>query len=184
MKETIAKTTPRSFSALFLLVSVPAFYFINELIDKDYQDEEFTNNSNRFYKYYYLYNLTFFGCSLFLTKFNFHSPSSMYTLPKTRVTSAFLPLVLSFIGLMLPETDSKHLAWPAVITQVVTMFIEGTMANKGLLPFWFYSHRHYIGLFYFIMFFINYNAMSKLATRRTTHSHEFIEIEQTNKIPL
>lgn len=29
MKETISKTTPRSFSALFLLASVPAFYFIN-----------------------------------------------------------------------------------------------------------------------------------------------------------
>ena len=29
MKETIAKTTPRSFSLLFLIASVPAFYFIN-----------------------------------------------------------------------------------------------------------------------------------------------------------
>jgi hypothetical protein len=29
MKETIAKTTPRSFSALFLLAAVPAFYFVN-----------------------------------------------------------------------------------------------------------------------------------------------------------
>ena len=66
------------------------------------------------------------------------------------------------IGLMLPETDNKHLVWPAIITQISTMVAEGVMANKGMLPFWFYSHRHYIGLFYFIMFVINYNAMSRL----------------------
>lgn len=38
MKETISKTTPRSFSALFLLASVPAFYFINELFEREYSD--------------------------------------------------------------------------------------------------------------------------------------------------
>jgi hypothetical protein len=147
------------------------------LIDTDYNDPEFTNSSNRFYKYYYLYNLTFFGCSLCLSKFNFHSPSSLYTLPKTAVKSAVIPLVLSFIGLMLPETDNKHRVWPAVVTQITTMFVEGTMANKGMLPFWFYSHRHYIGLFYFVMFLITYKAMSRLDTRRSTHPHQFIKIQ-------
>lgn len=29
MKETLNKTSPRSFSLLFILASVPAFYFIN-----------------------------------------------------------------------------------------------------------------------------------------------------------
>ncbi len=32
MKETLSKTTPRSFSLLFILASVPAFYFINEML--------------------------------------------------------------------------------------------------------------------------------------------------------
>jgi hypothetical protein len=53
------------------------------------------------------------------------------------------------------------------------------MANKGMLPFWFYSHRHYIGLFYFIMFIINYNALSKLGKRRVSHAHEFVEVQKT-----
>ncbi len=176
MKETIAKSTPRSFSALFLLASVPAFYFINELIERDYNDPEFTNSSNRFYKYFFLYNLVFYGSSLCLNKFNYHCPSSLFTLPKTRMTSIMYPLVLSFIGLMLPETDSKHMVWPAIITQISTLVVEGTMANKGMLPFWFYSHRHYIGLFYFVMFVINYNAMSRLAKRRKSHAHEFVDI--------
>jgi len=66
------------------------------------------------------------------------------------------------IGLMLPETDNKHLVWPAILTQISTMVAEGVMTNKGMVPFWFYSHRHYIGLFYLIMFVINYNAMSRL----------------------
>jgi hypothetical protein len=101
----------------------------------------------------------------------------LHTLPKTPVTSAFLPLLLSFVGLLLPETDSKHLVWPAVVTQLGTMVVEGTMVNKGMLPFWFYSHRHYIGLFYFVMFIINYNAMSRLAKRRKSHAHEFVEME-------
>ena len=171
MKETIAKTTPRSFSLLFLLASVPAFYFINEMMENDYNHPEFVNNSNRFYKYYYLYNLTFYACSLALTKFNFHSPSSKYTLPKTPTGSAFLPLVLSMVGLMLPESDSKHMVWPAMLTQMSTLFVEGTMANKGMIPFWFYSHRHYIGLFLIIMFVINYAVMNRLAKRRKSHSH-------------
>lgn len=29
MKNTLMKTTPRAFSVLFILASVPAFYFIN-----------------------------------------------------------------------------------------------------------------------------------------------------------
>ena len=72
---------------------------------------------------------------------------------------------------MLPATDNKHYVWPAVITQLSTMLIEGTMVNKGFMPFWFYSHRHFIGLFYFVMFFINYKAMSRRAMRRKTHPH-------------
>ena len=122
--------------------------------------------------------MTFYGCGVFLTKFNFHSPSSQYTLPKTPVKSAIIPLLLCFVGLMLPEMDSKHMVWPAVVTQIGTMMVEGIMVNKGMLPFWFYSHRHYIGLFYFIMFLISYKAMSRLAMRRKSHSHEFIDIEK------
>ena len=102
MKETIAKTTPRSFSLLFLFATVPAFYFINELMEREYSDAEFAKSSTRFYKYYYLYNMVFFSCGMFLTKFNFHSPSSQYTLPKTPVKSAIIPLLLCFMGLMLP----------------------------------------------------------------------------------
>lgn len=48
-----------------------------------------------------------------------------------------------------------------------------------MLPFWFYSHRHYIGLFYFVMFIINYNAMSRLSKRRKSHAHEFVEMEES-----
>ena len=33
MKEGIAKTTPRAFSLLFLGAALPAFFFINELIE-------------------------------------------------------------------------------------------------------------------------------------------------------
>lgn len=38
MKETISKTTPRAFSILFILASAPAFYFINEMFDREYND--------------------------------------------------------------------------------------------------------------------------------------------------
>ncbi len=178
MKETIAKTTPRSFSMLFLLASVPAFYFINELFEREYSDPQYTNNSNRFYKYYYLYNMAFFGCGLCLAKFNFHTPTSLHTMVKTPLTSAFVPLMLTFIGMMLPETDSKHQIWPALITQLGTMTVEGNMANRGMLTFWFYSHRHYVGLFFFVMFVINYNAMSRQAKRRKSHPHEFVDLER------
>lgn len=34
MKETLLKTTPRAFSILFILVSIPGFYFINEMINR------------------------------------------------------------------------------------------------------------------------------------------------------
>jgi len=132
------------------------------MMERDYSDVEFVNSSNRFYRYYYLYNLTFFACGICLSRFNFHSPSSKFTIPKTNVSSAFLPLVLSFIGLMLPETDNKHLVWPALATQLGTLIVEGVMVNKGVLPFWFYSFRHYIGLCYFVMFVINFTAMNRL----------------------
>jgi len=123
MKETLLKTTPRAFSILFILASVPAFYFINEMMEREYADAEFVNSSNRFYKYYYIYNLTFFGCAIALSRFNFHSPSSKYTIPKTKVKSAIFPFLFSFIGLMIPETDNKHLMWPALGTLAATMVI-------------------------------------------------------------
>ncbi len=72
------------------------------MIEREYNDPEFVNSANRFYKYYYLYNLTFFGCGIALSRFNFHNPSSQFTIPKTRVTSAIFPFLFSFIGLMLP----------------------------------------------------------------------------------
>ena len=126
--------------------------------------------------------MAFFGCSLFLSKFNYHSPSSMFTLPKKNLKIAIIPLILSFIGLMLPMTDSKHLIWPAIVTQIGTMAVEGSMANRGMLPFWFYSYRHFIGLFYFILFTINFMAMHRLSKRRKSHPHEFIDIEKQEKV--
>jgi hypothetical protein len=177
MKETLMKTTPRAFSVLFMLASVPAFYFINEMLEREYSDPEFVNSSNRFYKYYYLYNLTFFACGIALSRFNFHNPSSKFTIPKTKVKSAVIPFLLSVGGLIIPETDNKHLVWPAVLTQFSSLVVEGVMVNKGILPFWFYSYRHYIGLCYFIMFIINFTAIKRLEQRRTTHPHEFVEMQ-------
>lgn len=34
MKETLHKSTPRSFAILFLLSLIPTFYFVNELMEK------------------------------------------------------------------------------------------------------------------------------------------------------
>lgn len=144
---------------------------MNEMIERDYCDPEFVNSSNRFYKYYFLYNLTFFGCGIALSRFNFHNPSSKYTIPKTKVKSAIIPFLFSLIGMMIPETDDKHLVWPAIVTQISTMTVEGIMVNKGILPFWYYSYRHYIGLFYFVMFIINFTAMKRLENRRKSHAH-------------
>lgn len=155
---------------------MPAFYFINEMIEREYNDPEFVNNANRFYKYYYLYNLTFFGCGIALSRFNFHNPASQFTIPKTRVISAIVPFLFSFVGLMLPETDSPHQMWAATVTQISTMVVEGVMVNKGILPFWYYSYRHYIGLFLFVMFIINFTALKRLEHRRSSHSHEFVEM--------
>lgn len=118
--------------------------------------------------------MTFFACGIALSRFNFHNPSSKFTIPKTKVKSAIIPFFLSFIGLMIPETDDKNLVWPAVVTQFSTLIVEGVMVNKGILPFWFYSYRHYIGIYYFIMFIINFTAIKRLEKRRTTHSHEFV----------
>lgn len=67
--------------------------------------------------------MTFFACGMALSRFNFHNPSSKYTIRKTNVTSAVLPFLLSFIGLMIPETDNKHLVWPALVTQIGTLVV-------------------------------------------------------------
>ena len=176
MKDTLSKTTPRAFSLLFILAAIPGLYFIDRMIECAYNDPLFVANHNRFYKYYYLYNIAFFACGLALTRFNFHSPSAQYTLVNKKMISALFPLVFSFIGLMIPETDSKHMIWPALFTQITTTTVESIMANKGLLPFWFYSYRHYIGLAYIVMFITNFVAMRRLHKRRQTHSAEFVDI--------
>lgn len=117
----------------------------------------------------------FYSCGLALTQLNFHSPSSKFTMPKTRLRSRYLPMVLSFLGLMIPHTDSKHLLWPAAVTLVTTLVVESIMGAQGTLPFWFYSFRHYIAFFYLVTFFMCFMAMHRLKKRRANSPHEFVD---------
>lgn len=102
LKVTMNKTTPRSFSVFFILSTIPGFYFMKEMIGGEYSDAEFTSNSNRIYKYFYLSNMVLYGCSLALYQMNFFNPSSKHTLMKYGKRKIVLPLILSLIGLMIP----------------------------------------------------------------------------------
>ncbi len=122
-------------------------------------------------KYFYLKNFIFYGASMMLYKMNFRNPSSKFTLERLPVKLTLVPLILGFIGIMLPPCDSKHIVWPALLTDVFTMAFEVQLTNQGILPFWFYSYRHYIRFFDLIILVIVYQSLKKYKKRRETHSH-------------
>ncbi len=93
---------------------------------------------------------------------------------------------------MLPPSDSKHIVWPAFLTDVFTMTFEVQITNQGILPFWFYSYRHFIRFFDCMIFVVVYQSLKKYKKRRETHPHEFVkevgketqnEKKETNAIP-
>ena len=74
------KTTPKAFAILFILSTIPSFYFIHQMFENDYGSDEYIQNSQNSMKYFYLKNFIFYGASMVLFKMNFRNPSSKYTL--------------------------------------------------------------------------------------------------------
>jgi hypothetical protein len=74
------KTTPKAFAILFILSTIPSFYFIYQMLENDYNSEEYIQSSQNSMKYFYMKNFVFYGVSMVLFKMNFRNPSSKYTL--------------------------------------------------------------------------------------------------------
>jgi hypothetical protein len=51
---------------------------------------------------------------------NFRNPSSKFTLERRPVKYLLAPIILGFVGIMLPPADSKHIIWPAFVTDLFT----------------------------------------------------------------
>ena len=169
------KTTPKAFAILFILSTIPSFYFIHQMFEHDYNTEEYIQNSHNSIKYFYLKNFIFYGASMILFKMNFRNPSSKYTLERLPPKFQYVPLILGFLGIMLPPSDSKHVVWPAFFTDIFTMAFEVQITNQGIIPFWFYSYRHFIRFFDMMIFVIVYQSLKKYRNRRETHPHEFVK---------
>ncbi len=43
------------------------------------------------------------------------------------------------------------------------------------MPFWFYSYRHFIRFFDWMIFVVVYQSLKKYKKRRETHPHEFVK---------
>lgn len=160
------KTTPKAFAILFILSTIPSFYFIHQMFQNDYNSEEYIQSSHNSVKYFYLKNFIFYGTSMILYKMNFRNPSSKFTLERLPVKLPYVALILGFLGIMLPPSDSKHIIWPALLTDIFTMAFQVQLTNQGILPFWFYSYRHYIRFFDLIIFVIVYQSLKKYKKRR------------------
>ncbi len=166
MKDTMDKTTPKAFAFLFILSTIPSFYFVQQMFQHDYNTEEYMQNTHSSVKYFYLKNFIFYGTSMILYKMNFRNPSSKFTLERVSVKLQYIPLILGFLGIMFPPSDSKHIIWPAFMTDIFTMAFEVQLTNQGILPFWFYSYRHYIRFFDLIIMVIVYQSLKKYKNRR------------------
>jgi hypothetical protein len=115
------KTTPKAFALLFILSTVPSFYFIYQMMENDYNTEEYIQSTHNSVKYFYLKNFLFYGTSMILYKMKFRNPSSKFTLERVPVKFPYVALVLGFLGIMLPPSDSKHIVWPVLLTDIFTM---------------------------------------------------------------
>jgi hypothetical protein len=72
---------------------------------------------------------------------------------------------------MLPPTDTKHVIWPALITDIFTMAFELQATNQGIIPVWFYSYRHFIRFFDILIFIMVYRSLKKYQDRQESHPH-------------
>ena len=83
---------------------------------------------------------------------NFRNPTKKYAYESKNIKFKYWPLVLGFVGMLLPPTDTKHIIWPALVTDVFTMIPELLITNCAATPFWFYSFRHFIRFFDYLCF--------------------------------
>ncbi len=77
-------------------------------------------NAHNSMKYFYLKNFIFYGTAMILYKMKFRNPSSKYTVERLPVRFPYIGLALGFLGIMLPPCDSKHIVWPAFLTDIFT----------------------------------------------------------------
>jgi len=73
--------------------------------------------------------------------------------------------------MFLPPTDTKHIVWPAITTDLFTTVIELQITTCGATPFWFYSFRHFIRFLDYATFAIIYFSLKRYKNRRETHPH-------------
>lgn len=115
MKDTLTNSSPRSFGLLFILSSLPSFYFVKKLLETEYEDEEFFSWVNRTLKYLHLKNAMFIAATAALSASKFINPASKFTLPKANATRLLLPIAFTIVGLLLPNhIHSRFVVMPAV----------------------------------------------------------------------
>lgn len=115
MKNTLANSSPRSFGLLFILSTLPTFYFIKRLLETEYDDPRFYFYIDRTLKYFHLKNAMFIAATAVLTASKFINPASLYTLPKANPTKLLFPMAFTLVGLLIPShIRSKWTVAPAV----------------------------------------------------------------------
>ncbi len=175
MKQTMDKTTPRVFALILIGSALPTIYYINQLIERPFNDPEYTDSANRAIKYYYFRNLVMYSCVLALYQSRYFNPSSKFTVPRMPVKMIMAPLLLSLIGMALPPSDSKHMVWGVLVTDILTMVKEVEITNQAIIPFWLYSFKHYIRFFDWLTLIILFFALKRHQSRRLSHPHEFAQ---------
>lgn len=118
-------------------------------------------------------NVISFASSLSLAHLGFNAPTTKNAAMIFRVRRYYLtiPIILCCLGFMLPETDSKYMVITPCLTQLSVSFFEIVIMDQSRIPFWLYSFRHYVNLFYLTGLLICYFGVSNRAKRRLSHPH-------------
>lgn len=161
MKNTLANSSPRSFGLLFILSSVPSFYFIKKLLEAEYDDPMFYTWIDRNVKYFHVKNTLFISTTALLSASKFINPASKFVLPKANPSKLVLPLLFTLVGLLLPShIHSRWIIAPAVGAEASILPVEAMLTNEGVLPFWYFNSRYYLHFFDLLTLVVCYRAAS------------------------
>lgn len=162
MNETMNKTSPKVFSIMMMLTTIPTFYFGYKMVTTQYKDNDFTVSANAGLSYINIKNAIFFGCLTALNRLRFSSPTAKNTLPKMGLFGALLPPLAALISLCLPTSDSKYIVFPTLISDILMLTVEVQASNYGTYPFWLYSYRHYARFFDWLIIISTFIALRNL----------------------
>lgn len=124
MKSTLTNSSPRSFGLLFILSSVPTFYFVKKMLETEYDSEDFKKYASKTLNYYYFKNGLFLSVAAVLSAAKFINPASKYTVPPANPAKFLIPIIATLIGLSLPPNlTGKYMVAPTIVTDVATLSI-------------------------------------------------------------